>query len=45
MRLSRPVTPPAARYGDLLPMILLNGVEHSYWDVDEQQLRADLTAR
>ncbi|TMS48286.1 glutaredoxin family protein [Mycobacterium sp. DBP42] len=34
-----------ARYGDLLPVILLNGTEHSYWDVDEQQLRADLTAR
>lgn len=34
-----------ARWGDLLPVILLNGVEHSYWDVDEQQLRADLTAR
>lgn len=34
-----------ARFGDLLPMILLNGVEHSYWDVDEQQLRADLPSR
>ncbi|CDO28498.1 glutaredoxin family protein [Mycolicibacterium porcinum] len=34
-----------ARYGDLLPMILLNGVEHSYWDVDEQQLRAEVPAR
>ncbi|OMC37672.1 thiol-disulfide isomerase [Mycobacterium sp. GA-1841] len=34
-----------ARFGDLLPVILLNGTEHSYWEVDEQQLRADLTAR
>ncbi|MED5815095.1 glutaredoxin family protein [Mycolicibacterium sp. 050232] len=34
-----------ARYGDLLPVVLLNGTEHSYWDVDEQQLRADLSTR
>jgi len=34
-----------ARYGDLLPVILLNGTEHSYWDVDEQALRADIPAR
>lgn len=34
-----------ARYGDLLPVILLNGTEHSYWDVDEQALRADIAAR
>jgi hypothetical protein len=34
-----------ARYGDLLPVILLNGTEHSYWDVDEQALRADLPTR
>ncbi|MBU9766737.1 glutaredoxin family protein [Mycobacterium sp. TNTM28] len=34
-----------ARFGDLLPVILLNGTEHSYWEVDEQQLRADLTGR
>ena len=33
-----------ARFGDLLPVILLNGAEHSYWEVDEQQLRADLGA-
>ena len=31
-----------AQFGDLLPVVLLNGVEHSYWEVDEQQLRADL---
>lgn len=34
-----------ARYGDLLPVILLNGAQHSYWDVDEEQLRADLLAK
>ncbi|MGV0811442.1 glutaredoxin family protein [Mycolicibacterium boenickei] len=34
-----------ARFGDLLPVILLNGAEHSYWEVDEQQLRADLSTR
>ena len=33
------------RYGDLLPVILLNGTEHSYWEVDEQALRADIPAR
>ncbi|WP_019971908.1 glutaredoxin family protein [Mycobacterium sp. 141] len=33
-----------AQYGDLLPVILLNGVEHGYWEVDEAQLRADLGA-
>ncbi len=34
-----------ARFGDLLPVILLNGTEHSYWEVDEQQLRADVLSR
>lgn len=34
-----------ARFGDLLPVILLNGTEHSYWDVDEQALRADVPSR
>jgi glutaredoxin len=34
-----------ARYGDLLPVILLNGTQHSYWEVDEQGLRADLPPR
>ena len=33
-----------AQYGDLLPVILLNGTEHSYWEVDEAQLRSDLAA-
>ncbi len=32
-----------ARYGDRLPVVLLDGAEHSYWEVDEPRLRADLT--
>ncbi len=31
-----------AEYGDRLPVILLDGREHSYWDVDIPRLRADL---
>ncbi|WP_067567140.1 glutaredoxin family protein [Nocardia acidivorans] len=31
-----------AEYGDRLPVVLLNGREHSYFDVDEPRLRADL---
>src|SRR5271166_3254393 len=31
-----------AEFGDRLPVVLLNGREHSYWDVDEPRLRADL---
>ena len=31
-----------AEYGDLLPVVLLDGVQHSYWEVDEARLRADL---
>jgi thiol-disulfide isomerase/thioredoxin len=31
-----------AEYGDLLPVVLLDGVQHSYWQVDEAGLRADL---
>ena len=31
-----------AEFGDRLPVVLLNGSEHSYWDVDEPRLRADL---
>ncbi|MFT4086802.1 MAG: glutaredoxin family protein [Gordonia sp. (in: high G+C Gram-positive bacteria)] len=34
-----------AEYGDRLPVILLDGVEHSYWEVDEARLRRDLDAR
>ena len=35
---------PALRteFGDRLPVVLLDGREHSYWDVDEARLRADL---
>ena len=31
-----------AEFGDRLPVILLDGREHSYWDIDEPRLRADL---
>lgn len=34
-----------AQYGDRLPVVLLDGREHSYWDVDEARLREDLAAR
>jgi len=31
-----------AEFGDRLPVVLLNGREHSYWELDEARLRADL---
>lgn len=31
-----------AQFGDRLPVILLDGREHSYWEIDEPRLRADL---
>lgn len=34
-----------AEYGDRLPVVLLDGREHSYWEVDEERLRADLAHR
>ncbi|GAC82830.1 thioredoxin family protein [Gordonia paraffinivorans] len=34
-----------AEYGDRLPVVLLDGIEHSYWEVDEPRLRADLAGR
>ena len=34
-----------AEFGDRLPVVLLDGREHSYWDVDETRLRADITNR
>lgn len=34
-----------AEFGDRLPVVLLDGREHSYWEVDEARLRADLAAR
>ncbi|WP_029118062.1 glutaredoxin family protein [Mycobacterium sp. URHB0044] len=33
-----------AEYGDRLPVVLLDGREHSYWEIDEPRLRADLAA-
>ena len=32
-----------AEFGDRLPVVLLDGREHSYWEVDEARLRADLS--
>lgn len=32
-----------AEYGDRVPVVLLDGIEHSYWEVDVPRLRADLT--
>ncbi len=34
-----------AEYGDRLPVVLLDDVEHSYWEIDEPRLRRDLAAR
>lgn len=34
-----------AEFGDRLPVVLLDGREHSYWEVDEPRLRADIAAR
>jgi hypothetical protein len=34
-----------AEFGDRLPVILLDGREHSYWEIDEVRLRADLAQR
>lgn len=34
-----------AEFGDRVPVVLLDGAEHSYWEVDEQRLRADLFPR
>ncbi|MGY4711980.1 glutaredoxin family protein [Mycolicibacterium sp. CBM1] len=34
-----------AEFGDRLPVVLLDGREHSYWDVDVPRLRADVAAR
>lgn len=32
-----------AEFGDRLPVVLLDGREHSYWELDEPRLRADLS--
>lgn len=34
-----------AEFGDRLPVVLLDGREHSFWDLDEARLRADVTNR
>ena len=34
-----------AEFGDRLPVVLLDGREHSYWDLDEERLRQDLAGR
>ncbi|MCF8604777.1 glutaredoxin family protein [Gordonia sp. HY442] len=34
-----------AEYGDRVPVIVLDGEEHGYWEVDEPRLRADLDTR
>jgi glutaredoxin len=34
-----------AEFGDRLPVVLLDGREHSYWELDEPRLRADLGQR
>jgi hypothetical protein len=34
-----------AEFGDRLPVVMLDGAEHSYWEVDEPRLRADLGDR
>ncbi|WP_128884161.1 glutaredoxin family protein [Mycobacterium tuberculosis] len=31
-----------AEFGDRLPVVLLDGREHSYWEVDEHRLRAGI---
>ena len=32
-----------AEYGDRVPVILVDGLEHSYWKVEEDRLRRALT--
>jgi len=32
----------ANSYGDRVPVILVDGVEHGYWQVEEARLRAKL---
>jgi glutaredoxin len=34
-----------AEFGDRLPVVLLDGREHSYWELDEPRLRADIALR
>lgn len=37
-----PHTDLRAEFGDRLPVVLLGGEEHSYWEVDSPRLRSDL---
>jgi hypothetical protein len=32
------------RYGDMIPVTFVDGVQHDFWRVDERRLRAALTA-
>lgn len=34
-----------AAYGDLIPVVLIDGVVHAYWRVDPDRLRSALRAR
>lgn len=34
-----------AEFGDRLPVVMLDGREHSYWELDEPRLRADFQER
>ena len=34
-----------AEFGDRLPVVLLDGREHSYWNIDEPRLASDIAAR
>ena len=34
----------AREYGDRLPVVLLDGAEHGYWQVEEARLLRDLSA-
>ncbi len=33
-----------AEYGDRVPVVLVDGVEHGFWRVEERRLRAALTS-
>ncbi len=35
----------ADEYGDRVPVVLLDGAEHSYWRVDESRLKAALAGQ
>ena len=35
----------ADEYGDRVPVVLIDGLEHSYWRVDPERLRAALAGK